>query len=134
MNQKLLILTGILFVSFCFQSCKSTAKTIASTDTNTEPLNILLQDSSKTFHLKVNEKFDATYNECIGCAEVWKITKIDSLKIGLLSISYANKSCINCIGGNQDKTFHFIVKKTGKSVISFSYFTKNISFIIDASK
>ena len=131
MNLRILILIGLLSSTACFQSCKSTRKTIASEETNTKPVNILLKDTGITFQMKVNEKFDASFNECIGCADVWKITKIDSTKIGYLSHTYSNKSCKDCIGGNQDKTFHFRVKTPGKSTISFTYFTKDISVIID---
>ena len=84
--------------------------------------------------MKVHEKFDVTYNECIGCADKWKITGIDSAKIRLLSISYSNRSCIDCLGGNQDKTFHFEAKKAGKSTISFGYFKYNISVFIVSTR
>jgi hypothetical protein len=134
MHQRILFLTGCLCIALCIQACKSTSKSIASSETNTPHLNILLQDSGKTFKLKVHEKFDVTYNECIGCADKWKITSIDSTKIGLLSITYSNRSCIDCLGGNQDKTFHFDAKKKGISMISFGYFKYSIRVYIVSTR
>ena len=91
-----------------------------------------MKDAGKTFRLNVNDKFDVSLNQCVGCADFWKISEIDSTKIGFLSDTYSNRSCIDCVGGNQDKTFHFEVRKAGRSTISFNYFKENISVFIDA--
>ena len=134
MSKVIFVFTGFLCIVLYFQSCKSTVKTIASSDTKIQNLNILLQDSGKTFKVKLYENFEATFNECIGCADKWKITKMDSTKIGLLTITYSNRSCVDCLGGNQDKTFHFVANKAGKSAISFSYFKYNITFFIVSTR
>lgn len=130
MNTKQITLAGFLLFAFCFFSCNSTKKVPVATESKT--VTISLSDNGKTYDLKLNEKFDATFNECIGCAEVWKISEIDKEKIEVLPNTYSNKSCTDCVGGNQDNTFHFQVKSAGKSTLSFSYFDKKVSVTINA--
>ena len=91
------------------------------------------KDNGKTLRLKKYQLFDVTFEkECVGCAKVWQITKMDSLKIVYLSKTYTNRSCTDCTGGTHDNTFHFKVKKAGKSKLSFEYFDKKFAINIVA--
>jgi predicted secreted protein len=95
-------------------------------------IHIGLQDNGKTFMAGVNEKFDATFNECRGCRYVWEISAIDKNAISFLENTYANPSCTNCTGGNQDHTFHLQVKARGRSVITFKYGEQTVTVTINA--
>lgn len=98
-------------------------------------IKITQKDNGKTITLKVKKTFDITFTkECVGCAQVWATTAIDTTKIAFLSNTCSNKSCTNCTGGSQDHTFHFKVKKAGNSTLSFSYFEDKFSVTIVGKK
>jgi hypothetical protein len=93
--------------------------------TNNSPriqTKITKDSNNQTIELKINEQFDAGFNECIGCSDIWEISKIDSTKVQYLEKKYSNKSCQFCVGGNQDVTFKFKAIKYGESEMSFHYF------------
>ncbi len=99
------------------------------------PVQVTGKDNRKTIWLKVNHLFNVLFtNECVGCAQVWKTTVIDPVKVKFLSTSYSNKSCQNCTGGRQDNTFHFVAKKAGISTLSFQYFDSTFSVKIVTKK
>jgi predicted secreted protein len=83
---------------------------------------ITTHDDGKTFTIKKGKTFKATLNQCVGCASVWKITKINNAKIRFISNTYSNKSCKNCTGGNIDNTFNFKAISPGSTTLVFEYF------------
>ena len=90
-----------------------------------------LQDG-KTISLKVNDRFDVVFlRECIGCAEVWKITNIDKDKIMQMESTYKNGPAAGVMGGYQDHIFHFTAKDIGISTLSFSYFKETSTITLD---
>ena len=132
MKYKLLLLAALLGTTFFFSSCCCKKKTTDTTQTTTNTTKITAMDDGKTFKVKSGGEFEATFNECVGCAQVWTITTIDKDKIDVLPNTYSNRSCENCTGGNQDNTFHFKAKAAGKSDITFTYFDKKVTVTIDA--
>jgi hypothetical protein len=139
---KSIALVGI--VSF-FCACSSTKKS-TKTETKEEvvitPAQVantpVLQvdphlQNGKTINLKVNDKFDVVFlRECIGCAEVWRITNIDKDKINQMESTYKNGPGSGVNGGSQDHIFHFMAKDKGVCTLSFVYFkdTRAITFDI----
>ena len=118
----------LVFAMFLFTQSASSQSKVSPVATK-----ISEKDNGKTFRLKKYQLFDVTFEkECVGCAKVWQITKIDSLKIVYLSKTYTNRSCTDCTGGTHDNTFHFKVKKAGKSKLSFEYFDKKFAINIVA--
>ncbi len=138
---KPIIFIGIITV---FYACSSTKST--KTETKTEikedvviapPVNInALQvdphlQNGKTINLKTGDRFDVVFlRECIGCAEVWRITNIDKDKIGQMESTYKNGPASGVNGGSQDHIFHFMAKDKGISTLTFVYFkdTRTITF------
>jgi hypothetical protein len=131
---------GILaFFSAC-SSTKSTKTTKTETKeevVTTPPVNLpALQvdphlQNGKTINLKVGDRFDVVFlRECIGCAEVWRITNIDKDKISQMESTYRNGPAAGVNGGSQDHIFHFTAKNTGVSTLTFVYFkdTRTITF------
>ena len=131
----ILIVTVVLFQGCC--CCKKAHKNdvvIKKEIPITE--NVLQVDprlqNGKTISLKVNDKFDVFFlGECIGCAQVWKITAIDKDKIGQLGSTYKNSPAPGMMGGAQDHIFHFEAKDKGVSVLSFIYFSENFTITLD---
>jgi hypothetical protein len=133
MKSKLFLLTVLLGTTFFFASCCCKKKTTDSTEsTTTGAVKINAQDDGKTFHVKKGDTFEATFNECVGCAQIWTITTIDKDKIEVLPNTYSNRSCTNCTGGTQDNTFHLQAKTAGKSELTFTYFDKKVSVTVEA--
>lgn len=132
MKFKLSLLALIFGATFFFSACCCKKKTTDTTQTATNAVKITALDNGKTFHVKASETFEATFNECVGCAQVWTITTIDKDKIEVLPNTYSNKSCTDCVGGNQDNTFHLQAKAVGKSELTFSYFDQKVTVTIDA--
>lgn len=92
---------------------------------NTDTIKITEKDNGKTFKLRKHQLFDVTFErECVGCAKVWQITKMDTTKIVFMGKTHSNPSCTNCTGGRHDNTFHFEAKHAGKSTLAFEYFDK----------
>lgn len=118
----------LVFAMFLFTKTASSQNKVSHAATK-----ISEKDNGKILRLKKYQLFDVTFEkECVGCAKVWQITKIDSLKIVYLSKTYTNRSCTDCTGGTHDNTFHFKVKKAGKSKLSFDYFDKKFAINIVA--
>lgn len=111
-------------------ACCCKKKGTDTTTTTAASTKITVNDNGKTFHVKLNSAIDATFNECVGCAQVWRITSIDKDKIETLPNTYSNKSCTNCTGGTQDNTFHLKAKAAGSSELTFSYFEQKVSVTI----
>jgi predicted secreted protein len=133
MKLKFLLSAGLLITALSFQACKCCKKTTdSSTSTSSAAVNITEADANKIISVKVNGKFSATFNECVGCADVWKVKASDDSKINKLADTFGNRSCTNCTGGTQDHIFHFEAKATGTSTLTFTYFDKTISVTIDA--
>ena len=89
--------------------------------------------NGKTINLKVNDRFDVVFlRECIGCAEVWRITNIDKDKLSEMPSTYKNGPSSGVNGGSQDHIFHFSAKDKGVTTLSFVYFkdTRTITFDI----
>lgn len=89
--------------------------------------------NGKTINLKINDRFDVVFlRECIGCAEVWRITNIDNARISKMEDSYKNGPASGVNGGSQDHIFHFAAKDKGVTTLSFVYFkdTRTITFDI----
>ena len=90
--------------------------------------------NGKTINLKLNDRFDVVFlRECIGCAEVWRVTAIDKNKIEQMESTYKNGPAPGVMGGSQDHIFHFTAKDKGASNLSFSYFkeSSSINFVIN---
>jgi len=141
---KSIALVGI--VSF-FCACSGTKKA-TKTETKEEvavvtpppPANVpVLQvdphlQNGKTINLKVNDRFDVVFlRECIGCAEVWRITNIDKDKISQMESTYKNGPAAGVNGGSQDHIFRFAAKDKGVTTLTFVYFkdTRTITFEIN---
>jgi len=138
---KTIIFIGIMASCHGCSSTKST-KTATKTETKEEvvttpPANVnALQvdphlQNGKTINLKVGDRFDVVFlRECIGCAEVWRITNIDKEKIGQMESTYKNGPGPGKVGGSQDHIFHFTAKDKGVSTLTFVYFkdTRTITF------
>jgi len=140
------LLKPIAFIGIMafFSACSSTKSTkTAKTETKEEVVvtppvanvNALQVDphlqNGKTINLKVGDRFDVVFlRECIGCAEVWRITNIDKEKIGQMESTYKNGPAAGVNGGSQDHIFHFSAKNTGVSTLTFVYFkdTRTITF------
>lgn len=123
---RLLLLATLLAGTCTIQSCSK--KTTPATVTDQSKIGI--GDDGKTYTLKVGEKIEATFNECIGCAQVWRAEVSNSEVVATLPNTYSNKSCTDCVGGNQDNTFHLEAKKAGTSTITFAYFDKKVTVTI----
>lgn len=122
-----IFLAAALLAGTCtLQSCSK--KTTPSTATSQGTIGIA--DDGKTYTLNVNDKIAATFNECVGCAQVWKADVSNSELIATLPNTYSNRSCTDCVGGSQDNTFHFEAKKAGTSTITFTYFDKKVAVTI----
>jgi predicted secreted protein len=125
-----LFLGAAIFTSSC--CCKKKTKdSTSTTEISSSSVKITAADNGKTFHVKANEKFEATFNECVGCAQVWKITTIDKEKITVGENTYSNRSCTDCTGGTRDNTFHLQANAAGKSELTFSYFDQKIAVTIE---
>lgn len=123
-----ILLAAVLLAGTCtLQSCSK--KTTPAT-TTTGSVTIGIADDGKTYTLNVNGKIDATFNECVGCAQVWKADVSNSEILAKLPNTYSNRSCTDCVGGSQDNTFHFEAKKAGTSTITFTYFDKKVAVTI----
>jgi len=137
------LLKPIIFIAIMafFSSTKSakTAKTETKEEVVVAPpvvnINTLQVDphlqNGKTINLKVGDRFDVVFlRECIGCAEVWRITTIDKEKIGQMESTYKNGPAPGKVGGSQDHIFHFSAKNKGVSTLTFVYFkdTRTITF------
>lgn len=130
--KKFILLTGLLSAVLLSPACSGNKKNTTTTDsTKAETVKITSSDNGKTFEVSNNSTFEATFNECVGCAQVWTITTIDKDKIEVLPNTYSNRSCTDCTGGTQDNTFHFKAKATGKSELQFSYFEERVTVTID---
>lgn len=123
---RILFLAALFAGTSTIQSCSK--KTTPATVTGQATIGIA--DNGKTYTLKVNEKIDATFNECIGCAQVWRAEISNSEVVATLPNTYSNKSCTDCVGGNQDNTFHLEARKAGTSTITFAYFDKKVTVTI----
>ena len=93
-------------------------------------LTITSEDSGATYSMGREKRFNATFRECRGCADVWEIEEIDATKIKYIGKEYSNPSCRNCVGGSQDVTFKFISENLGSSDIVFSYFEDTVRITI----
>lgn len=88
--------------------------------------------NGKTISLKVNDKFDVVFlRECIGCAEVWRVTSIDKDKVTQMESTYKNGPAAGTTGGYQDHIFHFTAKDKGIATLSFSYFKESSTITFD---
>lgn len=125
----------VLSVSVLLSSCSGKKKTTKTSDTpktasTAATTKITANDNGKTFHVKVNEKFAASFNECVGCAQVWKVSDMDNDKLEMLPNTYSDRSCKNCNGGSQTNTFHFKARATGSSKLTFTYFEQLVAVTI----
>ena len=141
--RKSIALVGIVALfSACTNSKKNTTKTETKEEAVTAPaapanVPVLQVDphlqNGKTINLKVNDRFDVVFlRECIGCAEVWRITNIEKDKIGQMESTYKNGPAAGVNGGSQDHIFRFTAKDKGVSTLTFVYFkdTRTITFDI----
>jgi hypothetical protein len=87
-------------------------------------------ENGKTIIMDVNNVYGFKFNECVGCASIWKIDKYDSNLMQYLRKEYSNRSCTDCVGGNQDVTFLFKAISTGNTELIFTYFTDTIKYQI----
>ncbi len=92
------------------------------------------QDNGKTLNLLSGQYFKATFGECIGCAQVWRINRLDTAYIEFLNDFYSNPSCVNCAGGSHDRTFRFKAIKKGQSELDFVYFSDTVRVGINISR
>lgn len=140
------LLKPIIFFTLIvfFYGCSSTKSTKTATKTETKeevatapPPNVpTLQvdphlQNGKTVNLKTGDRFDVVFlRECIGCAEVWRITNIENDKIGQMESTYKNGPAPGKVGGSRDHIFHFTAKEKGISTLTFVYFkdTRSITF------
>ena len=136
---KLFICFGILNLFYACSHSKSAQK-IANNNPVTPPPPVnsfVLQvdphlENGKTLNLKINDRFDVIFlRECIGCAEVWKITNIDKDRITQQESTYRNGPATGTMGGYQDHIFHFTAKEKGTTTLSFSYFKESSSFTVE---
>lgn len=140
---KSIALIGMLSFFCACSSSKKTTKTETKEDVVIAPAvpaanaPVLQVDphlqNGKTINLKVNDKFDVVFlRECIGCAEVWRITNIDKDKLNQMESTYKNGPAPGMVGGSQDHIFHFTAKDKGVSTLTFVYFkdTRTITFDI----
>ena len=127
------LLSSIIILACIFYSCSGLRRSSSSASGATKPLMITLQDSGKTIQLKVYEKFDIAFGECIGCAEVWRISQINNEKLKKLPNTYSGNKCKNCAGGSQVNTFHFQVIAPGQSILEFTYFSQRLVVVIDGN-
>ena len=131
----ILIVTVVLFSACC--CCKKAHKKNVVIKKEMPETEIVLQvdprsQNGKTISLKVNDKFDVFFlRECIGCAQVWKITNIDTNRIGQLGSTYKNEPAAGMMGGARDHIFHFTAKEKGVSVISFTFFDEKSTITLD---
>ena len=133
-----------LFICFCilnlFYACsnsKSAQKTANNNKVTPPVKGFVLQvdphlENGKTLTLKMNDRFDVIFlRECIGCAEVWRVTNIDKDKISQQESTYRNGPTTGTMGGYQDHIFHFTAKEKGTTTLSFSYFKESSSFTVE---
>ena len=134
---KSIAFAGIVVFFYACSGTKTTQKTkTESTPTSMTTTAPALQvdphlQNGKTINLKLNDKFDVVFlRECIGCAEVWRVTNIDKDKINQMESTYKNGPAPGMMGGSQDHIFHFMAKDKGVSTLSFVYFkdTRTITF------
>ncbi len=135
-------LSVALICIFFMQACDSSQKT-GKTEAADKPVStektmvfdkattILESKNGQTIRVKLHEQFYAVLNECVGCASVWTVNKIDAAYLKTVAEKSINPSCTNCTGGSHDKVFQFEAVKKGKSTLSFTYFEKVVSVTID---
>jgi hypothetical protein len=87
-------------------------------------------ENGQTIIMGVNNVYGFKFNECVGCASVWEIAKYDSNLMQYLRKEYSNRSCKNCVGGNQDVTFLFKAISTGSTELIFTYFNDTLKYQI----
>lgn len=147
MQMNLLKSIALVCIMAFFYACSSTKSSkTAKTESKEEVVvaapvaivNALQVDphlqNGKTINLKVGDRFDVVFlRECIGCAEVWRITNIDKEKIGQMESTYRNGPAPGMTGGSQDHIFHFSAKDKGLSTLTFVYFkdTRTITFEVN---
>lgn len=128
--KKFLLFIVLFFACSFFGLPANSQQKIAGT-----AIKITQKDNGKTISVKVNETFDITFTkECVGCRYVWETNKIDTSNIAFITNTYSNRSCTDCAGGYRDNTFHFRIKRAGKSTLSFSYFKKEFSVTVIGKK
>ena len=134
---KLIICFSIVNLFYACSGSKPAQKTENKNVAVTPPVNsFVLQvdphlENGKTLNLKLNDRFDVIFlRECIGCAEVWRITNNDKDKISQQESTYRNGPTPGTMGGSQDHIFHFTAKEKGTTTLSFSYFKESSSFTI----
>jgi len=89
-------------------------------------------DSGTTKTIDANKEFNIELNECVGCADVWKITQLDTTRIEYIGKAYSNPSCTNCVGGSHDATFSFKAIAIGSSTLELAYFSDTVRITIMA--
>jgi len=116
---KMLLLTSL----FTLWSCHS-----LTVSENYKTLTAL--ENGQTIIMDVNNIYGFKFNECVGCASVWEIGKYDSNLMQYLRKEYSNRSCTDCLGGNQDVTFLFKAISAGNTELIFTYFNDAMKYQI----
>ncbi len=119
----------------CMQSCESSKKTAVSDDKKqtaptTKTATITRSNNGETVSVRLGDKFDVLLNECRGCADMWQLSQSGKKIVALQSATYSNVSCTDCVGGTQDKTFHFETLSKGTTELNFKYFDAKFSVTI----
>jgi predicted secreted protein len=113
-------------IAFSFMSCNLTDNDKTNVD-----FEIFETDNGKTVSTKLNDVFNVALNECVGCAEVWTITKQDTTKIQLEQKSSRDRSCSDCVGGSLTRIFKFKCVEIGQSDLVLCYFDDTLKVTID---
>jgi len=103
----------------------------ADEDTRQIAFEILETDTGKTFQAKINDEFTIALPECVGCAEVWTITKQDSNRISLEERTSRDRSCTGCVGGSLTRVFRFRCMQAGTSKLELGYFEDTLRVTIE---
>jgi len=118
----------IIIVLACCASCASKGQ---KSKTSIEVLTIKSTDNGKTIEVKNSQEFNVLFEkECVGCREIWHITKSDETIVKSVKDSFSNPSCTNCTGGNQDHTFQFKAVKAGNTILAFDYMEEHFQVSI----
>jgi hypothetical protein len=126
LNLKMKHLLFILLFLFPLISCDDQN----SNSIITPSFIITSEDDGKIFKASTGSTFQAIFDECAGCEDIWKINEMDSNIISLTRSFIQNPSCTNCEGGSHEKLFEFLTNTTGQSILVFNYFDETITVTI----
>jgi hypothetical protein len=100
-------------------------------DTVLADFEITKADGGKKYSAGIGTRFNVALRECVGCAEVWTITRQDTAILRLEERYSRDRSCTNCVGGSVTRVLRFRCMQTGESPLEFGYFEDTLRVVVD---